>query len=94
MAEENAHDQSRFVGVGDAFGGDGSSSWLGWLNYRGELFESSFCYYNVTDHLQIVYVDLHFNGHFGQSISYIIALQAGWSEDIGDRKMGDVDAKT
>ncbi len=91
---ENGADQSHFESVGDAFGGDGDQSWMGWLKHEGALFDSSLWYYNIVDNVQIVYADISHGGQFANGIEYNFALQGDWGEDIGKEKMGPVEAKT
>jgi len=90
---ENGADQSHFEGVGDVLGGDGNKSWLAWASHEGELVDSNVWYYNIPDHLQIIYADVTHGGQLTNDVSYELGLQFDWGEDIGDVHMGNVDSK-
>ncbi|MEY8193772.1 MAG: OprD family outer membrane porin [Cycloclasticus sp.] len=91
---ENGADQSHFEGVGDVLGGDGNKSWLAWASHEGEQLDSRVWYYNIPDHLQIIYADVTHGAQLTNDISYELGLQFDWGQDIGDHKLGDVDSKT
>ena len=91
---ENGADQSHFEGVADVLGGDGNTSWLTWLSHEGEQLDTNLWYYNIPDHLQIIYADATHGGQLSNDLSYELAVQFDWGQDIGDSKLGRVDAKT
>jgi hypothetical protein len=91
---ENGADQAHFESVGDAFGGDGDKSWLGWLTHESALFDSNLWYYHVADNVKIVYADIIHTGLFSNGVEYSLGLQGDWGEDIGKSNMGAVEART
>ncbi len=91
---ENGGDQSHFIGVGDALGGDGNSAWVSWATFEDAAINASVWYYKVPDHLQILYGELSLAGSFHEAVSYQFALQYDWGNEVGDATLGDVDAKT
>jgi len=91
---ENGGDQADFIGVGDAFGGDGNQAWLAWTEYETALFNTNLWYYRVPDHLQIVYGDVSHEGHTSDGLGYTLAFQYDWGQSIGAANAGEVDAKT
>jgi hypothetical protein len=91
---ENGADQSRFIGIGDAFGGSGDASWVSWFKYEQEKINSNLWYYLVPDHLQIFYAELTYSDHINSKLFYTLGLQYDWGKDIGAAKTGPVQAHT
>ncbi len=91
---ENGADQSNFIGIGDAFGGSGGASWVGWGSYQQDNFNSAIWYYYVPDNLQILYAEAKYSAHINDTFSYQLALQYDWGTDVGTARMGPVQGNT
>ena len=91
---ENGGNQSHSIGIGDSLGGDGDRSWVSWASYEDDAISGSFWYYRVPDHLQIIYGELTYAGRVNDAISYEFAIQYDWGDELGEAKLGDVNAKT
>ena len=91
---ENGADRSRFIGVGDAFGGEGDASWVSWLTYKQKHLNSHFWYYLIPDHMHMFYAEVNYNNRINRIFSYSLGLQFDWGTDTGSSKLGPVQANT
>ncbi|NOQ15733.1 MAG: outer membrane porin, OprD family [Methyloprofundus sp.] len=91
---ENNHNQADFVGIGKAFGGEGSQSWVGWGAFEQENVAASIWYYYIKDVQQIVYADLHYRNNVNNIFFYELGTQFDLGRSVGKQSIGNVDATT
>lgn len=89
---ENGANASQFVSVGEAFGGKSSGAWVSWLNYQQQNYTSDIWFYYIPDHMTIFYSDFIFSDELYDSVSYSLGVQYDWGSDIGNNRLGEVDA--
>lgn len=91
---ENGADQSHFIDIGDAFGGSGGTSWVGWGSYQNDYFNSAVWYYYIPDNMHIFYAEAKYSGHINHTFSFQLGLQYDWGTDVGAARAGQVQANT
>lgn len=91
---ENNHNAAKFVGIGNAFGGNGSQSWLGLGTYERDKISASAWYYYIKDVQQIFYIDLNYESNINADFSYQLGGQFDLGRAVGDNSIGKVDANS
>jgi hypothetical protein len=91
---ENNNNAEDFVGIGDAFGGNGSQSWISWGTYQQDNFNASAWYYYIKDVQQIFYIDMTYQNKLNDIFSYELGGQFDLGRSVGIQSIGLVDATT
>ena len=91
---ENGGNPSHFIPIGEALGGKEGSAWLSWLSYEEENFSGNAWFYLIPDHLTIFYGELIYSNVLTPEISYNVAFQYDWGQDVGAARLGEVNAHT
>jgi len=91
---ENGADRADFIGVGDAFGGNGGSAWVSWINYEYYQLSTSLWYYLIPDHLHIVFAEIIYEDHITDQIAYTFGLQYDWGHNAGANRLDAIHANT
>lgn len=91
---ENGANASQFISIGEALGGDSGGAWSSWINYQQDNITSDVWFYLIPDHIAIFYAELIYSKELSESLSYNLAIQYDWGNDIGRASLGEVDAHT
>lgn len=91
---ENNGNAADFVGIGEAFGGTGSESWLGWGKYNQGYISASAWYYYIKDVQQIFFIGASFKKDINDIFSYSLGGQFDMGRSVGRESIGLVDANT
>ncbi|RLA23735.1 MAG: hypothetical protein DRQ62_05900 [Gammaproteobacteria bacterium] len=91
---ENNGNAADFVGIGEAFGGTGSESWLAWGKYQQGYINASAWYYYINNVQQIFFADIVYQNSFNDIFSYELGGQFDLGRSVGDQSLGLVDANT
>ncbi len=91
---ENGGNASQFLSIGKGLGGTTSGAWISWMNYQQEAYTSDVWFYYIPDHLTIFYTEFDFSQVLFDTVSYGLALQYDWGEDVGSADMGEFSAHT
>lgn len=91
---ENSGNSADFVGIGEAFGGTGSQSWLGWGKYQQGNISASAWYYYIKDVQQIFFLDIVYQNSINEFFSYELGGQFDLGRSVGSESTGLVDANT
>lgn len=91
---ENNVNAADFIGIGQAFGGTGSESWLAWGKYNQGYISTNVWYYYIKDVQQIVYTDFSYSRNINPIWSYSVGAQFDLGRSVGQQSIGLVDANT
>ncbi len=91
---ENNGNAADFIGIGEAFGGTGSQSWLGWGTYQQQHINASAWYYYIKDVQQIFFMDIVYQNSINEIFSYELGGQFDLGRSVGRESAGLVDANT
>lgn len=91
---ENGVDQSHFVDVGQALGGDDASAYVAWGSYAIDNLALQLWAYHIHDIENIVYAEAAYSGEFDNDIFYEFAVQYDVGQDTGKATLGNIDANT
>lgn len=91
---ENGANASQFVSIGEGLGGKSNGAWLSWINYQEGGFSTDSWFYLIPDHLSIFYTELIYSKELTDTLSYSLGFQYDWGHDIGNARLGHVNAHT
>ncbi|MBE0440065.1 MAG: outer membrane porin, OprD family [Gammaproteobacteria bacterium] len=91
---ENGGDQSKFVDLGQAYGGQGDGAYALWGLHNIDKLALQLWAYKIDDIANIIYVDAVYADNLTDEVSYELAVQYDRGRDSGGSLIGQINADT